>query len=80
VVLGLCLGRAGWSLHFQLLFLLSHSFLRFCFHCYPLVGWFGSVTGALGRKTDPKITTALKTQRRSKHQIKIKIIPSRIKR
>jgi len=39
-------------------FSLSHGFLGFCFHCYPLVGCFGSVTGALSRKTDPKITTS----------------------
>jgi len=38
------------------------------------------VTGALGRKTDSKIATAPKTQSRSKDQIKINIIQSRIKR
>ena len=39
-----------------------------------------ALTGALCRKTDPKIATALKTQSRSKEQIKIKIIQIRIKR
>ena len=38
------------------------------------------VTGALCRKTDPKIATAPETQSRSKDQNKDKIIQSRIKR
>jgi len=36
--------------------------------------------GELCRKTDPKIATIPKTQSRSKDQIKMKIIQSRIKR
>jgi len=39
----------------------------------------GGVTGALCRKTDPKIATAPKTQSRSKDQNKDEIIQSRIK-
>ena len=37
------------------------------------------LTGALSRKTDPKIATLSKTQSRSKDKIKLNIIQSRIK-
>jgi len=50
----------------------SHSAVK-----VPAIVW-GSVTGAPGRKTDPKIATSPKTQ--SRRVIKIKIIQSRIKR